>query len=165
MRQHKSKINNIVKSAETKIDRHSTVVANVLQIMGETKKPAKYASIGIFTSNIVLDDVYTRVIVATSAGDLGVNHPNTKLVVNYKWTEDCSTAVQSRSQMSRVGKKAVLVIVTGIGSYRCLMRRFFVDDSDNAPSTAARPLAGYNNSEVASPSRPAKQPRTYQRSA
>jgi hypothetical protein len=149
----KSRVDDIVKAIETKIDSHSTVTADVLHITGGMKKPAKYANIGIFTGKIVLDGVDARVMVATSAGDLGVDHPNAQLIINCEWPEDCSTAVQRRGRASRAGEKALFVIVAGIGSYLGLLRRFFIDNSCSAPSDAGAPLAGYNNSEVASPVR------------
>ena len=103
----RSKVNDAVKSAETMIYNHSTVTADVLQITDGIKNPAKYASIGIFTGNIVLDGVDTRVMVVTPAGDLGANYPNAQLIVKCEWPEDCIMSVQRRRRASRAGEKAL----------------------------------------------------------
>ena len=89
----KYKVDDIVKSVVTNTKNHPTVTADVLQITGGMKKPAKYTNIGIFTGKIVLGGLDARVMVAASAGDLGVDHPYVQRIVNCELAEGCSTAV------------------------------------------------------------------------
>jgi hypothetical protein len=51
-----------------------------------------------------------------------------------------------------VDEKVFCVIVTDIGSYLGLMRWFFVKIPNNAKDKDVRPLVGFNDSEIASPS-------------
>ena len=101
------------------------------------KKPARYANIGIFTGKNVLDNVNKRVMVTTSAGDLGINYPNAQLIINCEWPKDCSKMVKHRGWVLRAerrggGEKALFVIVAGIGPYLGLVCWLIIDESDNA---------------------------------
>ena len=141
----------VIKHLEGKIDQHDTVDADVIQIHGKMDKALKSININIFTGKLKLPDVNPRVLVATSAGDMGVDHPNAQYVLNCEFPEDPSTVIQRRGRASRRGENAVFFLAAGVASYLNLMRRihigstpFFNDQPDDA-------LDGFNNSAVASP--------------
>ena len=53
------------------------------------KESAKYANLGVFTGNIVLDGEDAMIMVATFAGDLVINHPIVQLIANCELREEC----------------------------------------------------------------------------
>ena len=92
----RSLIDGIVKSLEAKIDKHEAVEADIIQIHGNMKKQLKFVNINIFTGKMTIPNVFPRVLISTSAGDMGVDHPDAQLVLNFEFSDDPSTAVQRR---------------------------------------------------------------------
>ena len=145
----RSLIDGIVKSLEAKIDKHEAVEADIIQIHGNMKKQLKFVNINIFTGKMTIPNVFPRVLISTSAGDMGVDHPDAQLVLNFEFPDDPSTAVQRRGRASRGGQDALFVIDAGISSYLSLVRR--IGKSVSPAATDDDTLAGFNNSEIASP--------------
>ena len=78
----------VIKHVKGKIDQHPTVHADVIQIHGKMDKVLKGININIFTGKLKLPDVNPRVLVATSAGDMGVDHPNAQFILNCEFPEE-----------------------------------------------------------------------------
>ena len=76
-------------------------------------KVLKGININIFTGKLKLPDVNPRVLVATSAGDMGVDHPNAQYILNCEFPEDPSTVIQRRGRASRRGENAVFFLAAG----------------------------------------------------
>ena len=103
----RSLIPGVIKHLKGKIDQHPTVDADVIQIHGKMEKALKGININIFTGKLKLPDLNPRVLVATSAGNMGVDHPNAQYVLNCEFPEDPSTVIQRRGWASCRGKNAV----------------------------------------------------------
>jgi hypothetical protein len=82
----------------------------------------KFVNINIFTGKMTILNVFLRVLTSTSAGDMGVDHPDAQLVLNFEFSKDTSTAVQQRDQALRSGQDALFVAGAGISSYLSLVR-------------------------------------------
>ena len=145
----RSLVDGIVKSLEAKIDKNEAVEADIIQIHGNMKKQLKFVNINIFTGKMTIPNVFPRVLISTSAGDMGVDHPDAQLVLNFEFPEDPSTIVQRRGRAARGGEDALFFIEAGILSYLSLIRR--IGTGVSTAATDDDTLAGLNNSEIASP--------------
>jgi superfamily II DNA helicase RecQ len=119
----RSPIDGIVKSPKAKFDKHNAVKANIIHIHDNAKKQLKCVNINIFTVKMTIANIFPRVLIPTSAGDMGVDHPDAQLVLNFEFTEDVSTAVQQRGQALRGGQDALFVLDAGISSCLSLVHR------------------------------------------
>ena len=72
----------VIKHVEVKIDQYTTVCADVIEIHSKMEKVLKYIKINAFNRRQKLPEVNPRVLVATSAGNMGVDHPNAQYVLN-----------------------------------------------------------------------------------
>ena len=90
----RSLIDGTVKLLEAKIYKHKAVDANIIQIDGKMKKQLKFVNINIFTGKMTILNVFPRVLISTSAGDMGFDHPYARLVLNFEFPKDAPTAVQ-----------------------------------------------------------------------
>ena len=110
-------------------------------------------SIGVFTQKITIPGRKLHVLVAMSSGDLGVDHPDAQLVVNFEFPDDCSTVVQRRGRASRNNEIATFILVFGISAYLAMVRRTNKDLSKQAAASDLDLMDGFNNTEIASPSK------------
>ena len=78
---------------EGRIDQTPTVRADVIQIHGKIEKVLKCININVFTGRLKLPEANPRMLVATSTGKMGVNHPNTQSVLNCEFPEDPFTVI------------------------------------------------------------------------
>ena len=118
----KSFVNGLCKSIDSKVDKAPGLEVDVLQIIGSIPRSLKFTNIGIFTGRIIVPGMCPHVLVATSAADMGVNHPNVKLVVNNKFTKDTSTLLQRRGRASRAGHPTTHVTDADVASHILLTR-------------------------------------------
>jgi hypothetical protein len=72
----RSPIDGIVKSPKAKFDKHNAVKANIIHIHDNAKKQLKCVNINIFTVKMTIANIFPRVLIPTSAGDMGVDHPD-----------------------------------------------------------------------------------------
>ena len=147
----RSLVDNLTKSLETRIDKHHSLDADVVEITGAMQKPLKYTNINLFTQKIRIPGMDPRVMVATSAGDLGIDHPDAQLVYNCEFPEDVSTLVQRRGRASRHGEPAKFIVKGGLASYLNLTRRISDVTTDYTNNDDAGEVAGFNNAEIATP--------------
>ena len=80
-------------------------------------KELKAVNVGMFTGQITIPGMKPRVMGATSAGDLGIDHRDAQFVANFEFPEDASAAIQRRGRAARNGETAVFLIVAGIAAY------------------------------------------------
>ena len=143
----------ITLAIEKKISEQDEVVADAVQITGAMDKRGKGIGIRLFTGALTVDGMSPRICVATNAGDMGIDHPDAQLIVNFGFVEDCSTFVQRRGRASRRGEDAAMHTNISLVSYLYLVKRLSdtssIADEDDVDSTAA----GFNNSELSTPSR------------
>ena len=85
----------MVAGLEEKLDKHS-VAGDVLHIHGRLKREDKGNLINLFTSKLQIDDFKPNVLIATSAADLGIDHPNSQLQLKVEWPESIASLVQRR---------------------------------------------------------------------
>ena len=116
------------------------------------KKQLKFENINLFTGKMTIPEEFQRVLISTSAGDMGIDHPNAQLVMNLKFPEDPSTVVQRRGRAARGGQDTVFILSAGISSYLNLVR--CMRNNVNAVATNEDRLVGFNNSEITSPKKP-----------
>lgn len=112
----------LLKAFEGKLDKMG-IEADVMHIHGKQGKTEKFALIGIFCRKIRVEGYDPRVLIATAASDLGVDHPDAQCIINMEWPECIATLVQRRGRASRRGEEAVFILVAGITSYLALLRR------------------------------------------
>ena len=97
--------------------------------------------------------MHPKVLISTSAGDMGVDHFDAQLVLNFEFPEDPSTVIQRRGWASRGGKDVLFVLDAGLSSYLNLVRRI----GDNRPCCSNDKhegnVDGFNNSEIAIPTK------------
>ena len=110
-------VDSITKAVKTRVDKHDTFEVDVVKITGAMEKLLKYTNINLFTHKIRIPDIHPRVMVATSTGNLGVDHPDTQLVYNCEFPEDPSTLVQRRGRAPRDGQPAQFIVKVGLASY------------------------------------------------
>ena len=115
------------------------------------EKTLEYININVFSGRLKLPEVNPRVLVAKSAGNMGVDHPNAQFVLNCESLEDPSTVIQRRGRFSCHGKNAVFFLAAGFASYLNLIRRFHRGSPPSFNDQLDNELDGHNNSTVASP--------------
>jgi len=146
----------MVAGLEEKLDKHS-VAGDVLHIHGRLKREDKGNLINLFTSKLRIDDFNPNVLIATSAADLGIDHPNAQLQLNVEWPESIASLVQRRGRGSRRGEDSKYVLVAGISSYVHIVKRnMAVMDvaTDEEPADTTTPESrGYNNTITTSTSK------------
>ena len=146
----------MVAGLEEKLDKHS-VAGDVLHIHGRLKREDKGNLINLFTSKLRIDDFNPNVLIATSAADLGIDHPNAQLQLNVEWPESIASLVQRRGRGSRRGEDSKFVLVAGISSYVHIVKRnMAVMDvaTDEEPADTTTPESrGYNNTITTSTSK------------
>ena len=148
--------NDLVKAFEGKLDKLG-IEADVMHIHGKQGKHEKFALIGIFCQKIRVEGYDPRVLIATAASDLGVDHPDAQCVINMEWPECIATLVQRRGRASRQGQAASFILVAGIAAYLSLLRRIYdgledVKFNDDDEKDFDRAQAAVN-SKVKSPSK------------
>ena len=148
--------NDLLKAFEGKLDKLG-IEADVMHIHGKQGKAEKFALIGIFCRKIRVEGYDLRVLIATAASDLGVDHPDAQCVINMEWPECIATLVQRRGRASRRGQAARFILVAGIAAYLSLLRRIHggledvkFNDDDEADFERAQSAV---NSKVKSPSK------------
>jgi superfamily II DNA/RNA helicase len=147
----------VMKHVEGKIDQHPTICADVIQIHGKMEKTLKYININLFTGKLKLPEVILRILVATSASDMGVDHRNTQFVLNCEFPKNLSTVLQRRGRSSRRGKNAMFFLAAGVALYLNLIRRFHRGPPTSFDNQSDDALDGFNNFTGASPE---KKPKT-----
>ena len=76
-----SLIDGIVRSLEANIDKNKSGKADIIQIHGNTKNQLKCVDINLFTGKIIIHNIFPRVLISTSAGDMGIDRPDAQLVL------------------------------------------------------------------------------------
>ena len=116
---------------------------DVIHVHGSLAKAEKLTMIKLLMGTMVVSGFKPNVLLATSAADLGINHPNCLMVLIFEWPEDLATYVQRRGRAGRRGQEAVVILVAGISSYSSLMWRIYRsgdrddEDSDDVNNTIA----------------------------
>ena len=57
---------------------------------------------------MTVGDFNPNILLATSAADVGIDHPDMGLVLIFEWLEDIATYVQRRGRSGRSGQVAVV---------------------------------------------------------
>ena len=116
---------------------------DVIHVHGSLAKEEKLTMIKLLMGTILVSGFHPNVLLATSAADIGINHPNCLMVLIFEWPEDLATYVQRRGRAGRRGQEAVVILVAGISAYSSLMWRIYSsgdhvdEDSDDANNTIA----------------------------
>ena len=113
------------------------------------EKVLKGININVFTGRLKLPDVNPRVLVATSAGDMGVDRPNAQYVLKCEFPEDPSTVIQRRGRVSCCGKNAVFFLAAGVALYLNLIQRIHSGSPPSFSGQCDDVLGGFNNLTVA----------------
>ena len=143
----------IIVAIEKKVSEQDDILADAIQITGAMDKRGKGVAIRLFTGTLTVDGMSPRICVATSAGDMGIDHPDAQLVVNYGFVEDCSTFVQRRGRVSRRKEDAVMHTDISVVSYLYLVKRLSVTNDGSYDEDEAPTSDGFNNTELSTPSR------------
>jgi len=104
---------------EAKLDKQS-IAGDVLHIHGRLKREDKGNLINLFASKLQIDDFKLNVLIATSAADLGIDHPNVQLQLNVEWPESIASLICQRGRGSRWREQSKFIIIAGISSYDTL---------------------------------------------
>lgn len=62
-------------------------------------------------------------MLATSAADLGIDHPNCNYVHNIEWPEDIATYVQRRGRGGRQNQESQFILNAGLSGYLQMVAR------------------------------------------
>ena len=82
------------------------VAVDVIHVHGSQAKDEKLNLIKLLMGTMTVLDFNPNILLATSAADLGINHPNVGLVLICEWPEDIATYVQRRGRSGRAGQYA-----------------------------------------------------------
>ena len=85
-----------MQSLETKLDEAKNYCCDVIHIHGKQTKQEKFNMIHLFCLKSKIKGYEPRVLVTTSASDVGVDHPNAQHVTNLEWTDSVSTFEEPR---------------------------------------------------------------------
>jgi len=150
----KSLTHKLLPSLEAKIDDRS-IEADVIHIHGSMSKTEKISFTKLLEGAIVVPVFHPRVLLATAAADVAIDHPQVELVLNMEWPDDIPTLVQRRGRASRGGQPSKFILVAALSAhiskvsqiYRQLSGEEKADNEDDL-------IAGY------SPLRPTNQSST-----
>ena len=101
------------------------VAVDVIHVHGSLAKDEKLNLIKLLMGTMTVLDFNPNILLATSAADLGINHPNVGLVLICEWPEDIATYVQRRGRSGRAGQYARVILVAGLSAYRSLIWRIY----------------------------------------
>ena len=138
----------LVDGIESKLDAND-INCDVVHIHGRLRLEDKMNFIKLYTQKIKVSDYKPLVLIATSAGDLGVDHPNAQCGLNNEWPDSICTFVQRRGRASRRDEIAIIVIVAGVASFIHLTKRILsnvdIYNNDDGEDDADTTSSGYNN--------------------
>ena len=117
-------------------------------------KELKAINVGLFTGKIHIPNMNPRVMGATSAGDLGIDHPDARFVASFEFPEEPSAVIQRRGWAARYGQPAVLLVVAGIVAYMTMMQQIGSGVSATNSEGDVGSAAGFNNAKISSPTKP-----------
>ena len=148
--------NDIAASLEGKLDKSTTVAADVIHIHGNLSKLEKFKFVQIFCERIGVPKLLPRVLVGTNSVELSVDHPHVHHVTILEWPDGVALFDQKRGRVGRKGEPSNVSVVAGIVSFISLQQRNHVqrhtpiqkEDDD----TAAQSILG-RNTNVRSPSK------------
>ena len=115
----------------------------MLHVHGSLSKNEKFNLIKIFVSHLQIEDFNPRVLVGTSATDLGIDKSKLKRVQIYEWCEDLSTFVQRRGRASRDGELSTCSTYAGLAAYTAMIARIY-REQDSGDDNAEYTIAGMN---------------------
>ena len=116
------------------------VDVDVLHIHGSLDKTEKFNLIKIFVSQIQIDDFNPRIVVGTSATDLGIDKDNLLRVQIYEWPDNVGTYGQRRGRAGRNMENCVCSMTSGLASYVATVARIYREQgsaNDNVDYTIA----------------------------
>ena len=149
----------LVDGLEGKLDKHE-ITADVVHIHGRLRLDDKCNFSKLYCRKINVPTYHHRVLVATSAADLGIDHPDAQCGLNNEWPDSISTFVQRRGRASRRDEIALIVVIAGIASFVQLTKRIYSNvDIHNNDDDEDKTTSGYTNLLVT----PSKGPSTTQR--
>ena len=90
----------VLKELERKLD-ESLLKIDVVHVHGSLDKNEKYWFIRIFCAGIDEADMRAKILLATSAGDVGVDNHLVKFVLNLGWSKNLCAYFQRRSRAGR----------------------------------------------------------------
>ena len=137
----------LVSGLEGKLDSHG-IAADVVHIHGKLRLEDKMNFSKLYCRKIHVPDYDPRVLVATSAADLGIDHPNAQCGLNNEWPASISTFVQRRGRASRRDEDALIVVIAGVASYLHLFKRIKSDTdlaNDDGDDDKGKKTSGYTN--------------------
>jgi len=134
----------LLPSLEAKIDDRS-IEADVIHIHGSMSKTEKISFTKLAVGAIAVPSFCPRVLLATAAADVAIDHPQVELVQNMEWPDDIPTLVQRRGRASRAGQPSKFILVAALSAhiskvsqiYRQLSGEQKADDEDDL-------IAGYS---------------------
>ena len=130
----------LTKALEAKIDK-SNVIADVIHVHGSLDKTTKSTLVKISCGKITIDGISARVLVSTSASDMGLDNIMANLVVNFECPDCIPTLAQRRGRGSRRGQPSVFELIYAIGSITAMLRRIYRNNNpannDNADDDEA----------------------------
>ena len=106
----------LVDGLESKLDAND-ISSDAVHIHERLRLEDKMNFIKLYSEKIKVPDYDPRVLIATSAANLGVDHPNAQCGLNNEWPNNISTFVQRRGRAYCRNEIAIIVIVAGVASF------------------------------------------------
>ena len=113
----------VVTSLEEKIDKADSMAIDVLHVHGALEKDEKHAFTNLFTGDLSIEGHDHRIMVATSAADLGIDHTECTFVLILEWPDSLASYVQRRGRAGRRKQISKIIIVAGLASVISLVKR------------------------------------------
>ena len=97
----KAKSHHLLHELERKLD-EALLTVDVIHVHGSLSKEEKYWLIRIFCAKINVDELCSRILLATSAANVGIDNELAKYVLQLGWPRDLCTYFQQRGRAGRV---------------------------------------------------------------
>ena len=127
----KALTHNLVKTLEPKLDKLDNR-PDVLHVHGSLKKEDKFRRIQLFVGAISVPGLNPKVMVSTSAADVGIDNKDCRHVTIFEWPSDGASFCQRRGRGSRDGRDSKTLLVAGLGSYLSMNKMLHRDGESSS---------------------------------
>ena len=136
----KSRSHTLLEKLEKKLNA-ALLTIDVIHVHGSLSKEEKYWLIRIYCARIDVAQLCSRILLATSAANIGIDHNLAKLVLNMGWPRDLCTYFQQRGRVGRDALMAAICIQLGsLSSYVGIMFQIYMSTDDAALDEDAEAL-------------------------